>query len=39
LGDEKGKGPERIGRHIQLFQANTGFESGRESTEKIGRNV
>jgi hypothetical protein len=39
LGYEERKGSERIGRHIQFFQAKTGFESGRESAEKIGRNV
>jgi hypothetical protein len=39
LGYEKRKGSERIGRHIQFFQANAGFESRRERAEKIGRNV
>jgi hypothetical protein len=39
LGYEKRKGSERIGRHIQFFQANAGFEGGRKSAEKIGRNV
>jgi hypothetical protein len=39
VGYEKGKGSERIGRHIQFFQANAGFESGRKSAEKIGRNI
>jgi hypothetical protein len=39
LGYEKRKGSKRIGRHIQFFQAEAGFESGRKSAEKIGRNI
>ena len=39
LGYEKRKGSKGIGRHIQFFQAKAGFESGRESAEKIGGNV
>lgn len=39
LSYEKRKCSERIGRHIQFFQAKAGFESGRERAEKIGRDV
>ena len=39
LGYEKRERPKRIGRDVQFFQVNAGFQSGRESAEKIGRYV